>query len=484
MTKPGIRPDSKDSHNTEAIYKVHMAEKLIRGSITQISDDGRGYYLLKIALFSIFAIPSSMVLEPIGAAGSVPMLLALSLFAVWFASSIFGLHNPLEDKHPGRFALGALVIATCLSYVAMFSGWTGGSNITTRAAADRWLLLIAASAGLMLTVTHAARSVDGILRIVRPFIAGAVVCSVIAAIQFTLRINPVEWIQQAMPGFTYNGGDTTFQVRGTFLRVAGTTFTSIELAVVSAMVLPLAIWRALYDPKGSKVLHWLGCSLLTFSMVATVSRSSILGLIVSLLIFFPFLPALARKWATLIIPTVGTLVFLTIPGMVTTLTGSLFSGTSDPSISTRTNNYPRVVRMIDENPLLGLGPGNYMPDFAIYFLDNQYLTAALTLGLVGMAATILYFAVPAVSTAVAACSLKDPALKCFAGAVTAGISVGAACSLTFDSLSFPVFTLAFPVLSGLGGVAWNLARGRPSHKHKLSSATTSTRKHNRRKVGT
>lgn len=449
------------------------------------TDDGRGHYLLKTALFSIFAIPASMVIAPLGAAGSLPMILSLLLFATWFASAIFGLHNPLWHKHPGRYAFGALLLATCASYMAMFSGWTGGSTVATRAAADRWLLLLIASAGLMLTVAHCVHSLEGILRLVRPLLAGALVCSVIAALQFTLRINPVEWIQQMMPGFTYNGGDTTFQVRGTFLRVAGTTFTSIELAVVSAMLLPLSIWRALYDTKGSKFIHWLGSALLAFSLVATVSRSSVLGLVLAVVIFLPFLPAVARKWAILILPFAVLFVFLTIPGMVTTLTGSLIAGNADPSISTRTNNYPRVARMINENPLLGLGPGNYMPDFAIYFLDNQYLTAAVTLGLIGMVATILYLVIPSLSTLVAALSLKDEALRSFAGAIAAGLAVGAACSMTFDSLSFPVFALTFPTLVGFGGLAWNLARNQRVAQRTPSFPANSLISGNRRdrKVG-
>ena len=42
------------------------------------------------------------------------------------------------------------------------------------------------------------------------------------------------------------------------MRVAGTTLHPIELGVVSAMLLPLAIWRALYDGQGRKAAA-LGC---------------------------------------------------------------------------------------------------------------------------------------------------------------------------------------------------------------------------------
>src|SRR3546814_16714615 len=49
--------------------------------------------------------------------------------------------------------------------------------------------------------------------------------------------------------------------------------------------------------------------------------------------------------------------FMAVPGFRTTLTSTLSADTSDPSIATRVNNYPRVARLIDEHPLFGLGPG-------------------------------------------------------------------------------------------------------------------------------
>lgn len=408
--------------------------------------------------FSIFAFPSSMVIAPLGAAGTVPLILALVLFVFWVAMVLFGFQNPLTEGNPGSLGLCLLAVATCASYAAMFSGWTGGSTVAARASADRWLLLLIGSAGIILVSSQSIKSIDDAMRIVRALLAGAFVCSVIAVVQFFMRVNPVEWIQPLMVGFTYNGGDTPFQVRGAFLRVAGTTFTSIELAVVSAMILPLSIWRALYDHKGWKWFHWLGTCLLAFSLVATISRSSVLGLLIVVIVFIPFLPRIARLWSILVIPLAIALVFLTIPGVVSTLGGSLTSGNSDPSISTRTNNYPRVARMIDEQPFLGRGPGNYLPESAIYILDNQYLNAAVTLGVVGMFAMIAYLLMPGVAAFLVARRSAGEVLRCFAAALAAGSLVAAVCSLTFDSLSFPVFALAFPLLVGLGGSAWNLVR--------------------------
>ena len=166
----------------------------------------------------------------------------------------------------------------------------------------------------------------------------------------------MDWFQYAMPGFTYNGGDTPFQSRGALLRVSGSTFHSIELAVVSAMLLPLSIWRLIYDRRGWIGFKLLGTVLLIFAIASTVSRSGILGLVVGLVVFIPFLPTAPRIWALIASPVALAGLFLGVPGLISTLTETITSSNTDPSISTRTNNYPRVEAMVAERPIFGAGP--------------------------------------------------------------------------------------------------------------------------------
>ena len=151
-----------------------------------------------------------------------------------------------------------------------------------------------ASAGIVLVIGEVVRTLDDAMVLIRALLAGAFFCCLVAVVQFVFRINPMEWFQYAMPGFTYNGGDTPFQSRGALLRVAGSTFHSIELAVVSAMLLPLSIWRLIYDRRGWIGFKLLGTMLLIFAIASTVSRSGVLGLVVGLAVFIPFLPKIPR----------------------------------------------------------------------------------------------------------------------------------------------------------------------------------------------
>ncbi|MEJ3405284.1 O-antigen ligase family protein [Rathayibacter sp. YIM 133350] len=429
--------------------------------------------LVRVTLFSIFFFPSSMIIKPIGAAATVPILLCCLLFLLWIASSVWGLHDPIPTRHPGRLAISAIVLASLASYAAMYIGFTGSTTDTSRAAGDRWLILLAASAALILVIAETARTASDVMMYVKALLAGGFFCCLVALAQFFLRINPMEWVQLGMPGFTYNGGDTPFQLRGNFIRVAGSTFHSIELSVVCAMLLPLSLWRALFDDRGRRWLHWAQAGLLLFGVACTVSRSGVLGLIVGTSVFLPFLPGPIRRKALMIIPVVVGFIFISVPGFIGTLGSAVTADSSDPSIATRLNNYPRVARLMDAHPVLGSGPGNYMPTNALEILDNQYLNTLVTLGTIGVFALGIYLLLPGIAGIHAARTARDPRLRALAGALAAGASVGGVCSLTFDSLSFPVFALVYPAIVGLAGAVWILVRaeeaGEPREPHEPHS---------------
>jgi O-antigen ligase len=412
--------------------------------------------LLRVTAFSIFFFPSSMVIDEIGAAGTVPMILSCLLLAFWVASWIWRLHDPLRRRHPGRLAGSVFVLGVIASCIALYGGWSGEPTVAGLASADRWLILAFASLGLILVAAESVKSLADMMQLLRWLLAGAFFCGLVGLVQFTLRVNPMEWVQLAMPGFVYNGGDTPFQARGNLVRVAGSTFHSIEFGVVSAMVLPLSIWRALYDPTGRRWFHWAQTGLLVFAVAATVSRSGTLAAVVALAVLLPFLPRTARRRTLAALPFVVIALFIAVPGFVSTLGEALGADTSDPSIATRVNNYPRVALLIDSRPWFGIGPGNYMPLDATQILDNQYLNATVSMGIVGLVSVFVYLSLPALTTLYSARHAISPALRCLAGASAAGLAVATVCSVTFDSLSFPTFALSYPLLVGLSGAIWLL----------------------------
>jgi O-antigen ligase len=404
-----------------------------------------------------------MVLEPIGASSSLAQLLALGLFGLWALSSLLGLHDPVAFRHPGRAAVLALLLASCLSYAHLFAGLSGASTIDGRAAADRWMLLMFAAAGIAFVTTDCVRTVKDAMVVVRWALAGGAICCVAALIQFTTHTDPVEWITSLMVGFVDNGGSNAFQARGALMRVAGTTLHPIELGVVSAMLLPLAIWRALYDGQGRKALHWAVVGLFVLANALTVSRSGLLAVVIALAVTVPFLPKLARQWATIIVPLGAAGLFIAVPGLISTLFSAATAGNSDSSITYRTEDYPLALRLVTDRPWLGTGPGTWIPTNALDIFDNQYLLTAVTMGVVGLVGLIAYLLVPALAALTAARNTDGSELKLLAASAAAAGLVATVASGTFDSLSFPVFALLYPFFIGLSGASWLMVKNQTEH---------------------
>jgi O-antigen ligase len=411
----------------------------------------RSPLLLRLVVITIFAIPANMVLAPLGAVGYVAMVLAILLFALWLLSALMGLHDPIPFRHPGRVGLGAFWLATVIAYVAM---GPGPADSIGRASADRWLLIMLGVTGVAMVTAESTRTEARRLSLVRTLVGAMTFCSVIAIYQFVTHTDPDLLIRPFLVGLSDNGGNTTLQARSSFFRVAGTTFHPIELGVVATMILPMATWRALFDPRGHRWWHWSQTGVIAFASFTTVSRSAILALFVACLVAIPFLPGPARKWASFVVPAGIVAVFSAVPGLIATLTGAVTAGSADPSITTRTDDYARVEAMVVRRPLAGIGPGTFIPKNPLEIVDNQYLHTVIEMGLIGLLALLMYLLIPGVAALLAARNAQDRSLRCFSGAVAAAGFIGVVASATFDSLSFPVFNMIFAVVLGLSGSVW------------------------------
>lgn len=429
----------------------------------------RAPWLLRAVAICAFVLPANLVFTPLGANGFVAMILALTVFVFWIMSAAWGLHDPVNSRTPVRLSLGVLWLVTVGSYLAMS---TGPAGLEGRMSADRWVLTLAAITGITLTTAEAVRGPAAIRSLVRALTLGATLCALIAIVQFALGIDPVKWISQVLVGMTDNGGKTTFQTRAAFTRVSGTMFSPIELGVVMTLMLPFAVWRALFDRSRYRWLPWAQCVLIAAAAVCTVSRSMLLSMVVILLLTIPFLPRVARLWAALAVPAGAVAVFMLVPGMIATLQGTLTVGSADPSISNRLDNYPRVEAMVSDRPLFGTGPGTYIPVNALKILDNQYLKSAIEMGLPGVLAVGFFFASTAFAGLLAARHFQDPEMKALSGAVLGAGAAALVASAAFDSFSFPAFTLISGFIAGLAGVVWLAARSETNSQSTLFADTT------------
>jgi O-antigen ligase len=210
----------------------------------------------------------------------------------------------------------------------------------------------------------------------------------------------------------------------------------------------------MYDTKRSRFGRWLPVLCITTSAAVSVSRSAVLGLVVSMGVFIVAMRPAHRVKALAAIPIVVAIIFVSTNGLISTLTSFFLAGTSDPSIAHRVNNYPLVEQLVAQAPWFGRGGGTYIDTSQVYILDNQYLTTAVELGLVGAAALLFFLVWPAIAALVARNRTADPELRDLGAALAGAAVAGGLCSATFDSLSFPMFVNVQALILGLIGAMW------------------------------
>jgi hypothetical protein len=412
-------------------------------------------FVLQVFIVTAFLLPSDTVIRVIGAQGYVSSLVATTLFLSWVVTAIFGFHDPLHTRYPIRGALGMLWIASLMSYAVMpFYG----PNETQKLSADRWIMLWVGMSGVILMASEHLRTAPDIFRVVRTLVWGATASGFVAVLQFWFRWDLKPYLRMVLVGFTHDASYSGFQARDALMRVSGTSNHPIELGVIAGMLLPLAIWLGVYDRDRRPVRRWLPVAVVGMCIPMSVSRSAILAVSISLLVFILLLPAVQRAWMLALLPFGIVGIFATTPGYLRTIVGSFMAGSSDPSITNRLDNYPRVMATLQAAPWLGRGGGTDIPPDATKILDNQYLKSAIELGGFGLLALCLYFLVPAIAALVARRRFTDERLRGLCAAIAGACLAAGICAYTFDSFSFAQFAAVDAVVVGLSGACWLHAR--------------------------
>ena len=426
-----------------------------------------------------------MVIKAVGADGYPAILIAYAMLLAWVAATLFGIHNPLHHRHPVRMALWLLWLVSLVSYV-----FINPAVVTSleRASADRWLMQLAGVSGVILITAECLRSLDDIRRVVRALTWGAAFCGIVALLQSRLSLDVTPYLRWVLPGFSVNqiaSGNAAIVLRGSVNRVFGTAVDPIELGVSAGMLLPLAVWLAMYDAKRSALARWFPVVCIAIAATVSVSRSAVLAVLVSLGVFVVAMRPAQRVKALAVAPLGVAAIFLTSHGLIGTLASFFGAGTNDTSVAHRVNTYPFVEQMVAQAPWFGQGGGSYIAKSQIYILDNQYLTTAIELGLVGVAALFFFLLWPTIAALVARKRTASPELRDLAAALAGAVLAGAVGSATFDSFSFPMFANVQALVLGLIGALWLVVNDqreaiqdltRPSYRQ-ISESTVSRIKH-------
>jgi len=316
---------------------------------------------------------------------------------------------------------------------------------------------LAGMSGVVLVAAEGLRTLEDVRRVLRVLTRGGAFCGIVAALQFVAKIDLTRYL--ILPGFSRNtAASITAEIvqRGSLNRVYGTAVDPIELGVSAGMLLALALYLLMYDTSQAKWKRVVPVLCIALSVGASVSRSAIISVTVSVGVLIVLLPPLRRlKWLAMV-PLVVGIVVIAAPSLISTLTTLFLAGNSDPSIAHRTNNYPYVEQLVSQAPWLGQGPNTSLP-VGTHILDNQYLSTAINMGLLGVAALAFYLAWPSVVALAARRRSTDPELRDLC-ATLAGTGLAAVlCAGTFDGFYFPMFFNLQALTAGLAGAAWMLA---------------------------
>jgi O-antigen ligase len=410
-----------------------------------------------VTLLSVFGallmlIPSRLVLPGMGAAGSPATAAALGLLLVWICGRAVPNSGLDRSAQPARLGLWLFVGWSLVSYGVANTHFL--TPISTREG-DRALIVLLSMAGVALLAMDGLAGRAHLDTIINRFTTLTGCAAAVAILQVLLGVDPMASIP--WPGLVPNVELTAgLMERADFSRPQGTAIHPIELSVVLAMMLPLAVDGALRAPdRARRQRRWLVVGLLGMAIPLTLSRSGVLGLIVGM-------GVLASRWDgnrrrnALVIGAMSLVVLLAaVPGMFGTWRTLIAGAGDDPSIQTRLEDQEMIRSLVASHPVTGIGFGTFTPVEYIV-VDNQYYVTAVESGVPGLMLLILLLIMPAVAVWRVMRSTRDRDEAQLAAALLGGVMVAAVSLATFDGFAFRMFFGVLVVLIGFSGALWRL----------------------------
>lgn len=432
---------------------------------------------LKLFLGLLFVVPARLVVPGFGAAGSPSSLLGLVLLL------LPGLALIVPDVRHARRSLpraNPVIIGLTVYLLVILASWSYGQTRALSAVATsssvRSLIAITSLAGVAYFVALRVRSAQAIVGVVDVMLAGTAFMSLVGLAQFFTGVDVAQWLR--VPGLSIHRASAGLSTRSIFNRPRGTALHPIEFGVVAAALVPVAWWRA----RQGATLAWIALGVIALASLTSVSRSAVLALAIGGFVLF-----LGSSWKDRLGLIVGGGAFVVIagsviPGLIGTLRALFEDAGNDPSVQTRLERTPTVLRLISEYRWFGRGFGTFTIEEYL-LLDNEIQGLAIQIGVIGVA-TFLAFVVTVVWAAHQASRHLPPDLDGL-GTVLIGSLLSMVVSFyTFDALFYHILMGVLFVNVGLVAVMWALARDAIAAERGVPTPVPTARSGTERTVGT
>jgi O-antigen ligase len=406
--------------------------------------------LLSSYTFLLVLIPSPLIFEPLGAAGSVAEMFADMVFICYLIVWLHPVLAPARGYQPVRRAAIAFACAIIATYVSVNRHAMPTLELN---GADRGVILLCGWLGVMLLAADGIDSMDRLKVLIRRIVIGATTMGALAAVQFFTGLNAVAYI--VIPGLTRQYAYSDLGTRDALNRPTSTALTAIELAAVMAMCLPLAIHQARFAPPGRRMRCWLQAAVIGATLPMTVSRTAVVAIAAVVVVILPTWTRRERLIAYLVGIGSIAIMWATIPGLVGTFTQLFAAIGSDTSTTSRTGAFQAAAPFIDQHPWLGHGFQTFFPQ-TYFFTDDQYLLSLIETGVIGLLALLSLFVAGWFTARSARRASSDAQTRDLAQCLAAALAAAAVSFGTFDAFSFSIISGLTFILLGCAGAVWRL----------------------------
>jgi O-antigen ligase len=396
----------------------------------------------------LMALPSQLIVAPLGAAGTPAGILAIGCMFWWVVSKVTAPWGS-GFSSPVKWLLGAFAATLLVSYAVGAS--RAVSSAIEVSSADRALLGLCAWCGLALVVIDGVGTRRGLDKVLGTAVAGAGLIALLGMLQYFFNLDIANIIR--IPGLTANGVFGEVISRSAFRRVTGTTTHPIEFGVVLSALLPLCVHYARFaKQKWARVASWGVVLGVAGALPLAVARSGILGFAIVFMLMYPTWPVRLRRRIGVGL-VVGVMAFsVVVPGLLGTIRSLFVNATSDPSTAGRTEDYGPALAYVQQRPFFGRGLGTFMPEL-YRTLDNQYLGIVIEAGIVGLAATLALFLGSMLVAGRSRRRMSSDEDRDLAQSLVAGLAVFAVSAATFDLFAFSMAVgVMFLLIGGVGSL--------------------------------
>jgi polysaccharide biosynthesis protein PslJ len=410
--------------------------------------------LLSCYVFLLMLIPSPLVFEPLGSAGSPATMFAAVLLAWYLVTWLHPRLAPARGVQPVRVVTVLFACSIIASYISL------NRNLLptlTQDGSDVGLILVGGWVGITLLAADGIASLSRLDKLLGRVVIGATVMSVLAVVQFITNLNAADYI--SIPGLTSNVPFVDLLSRDQLNRPSATALDPIELAAVLAACLPIALNRARFGPESHRASRWFQVVLIAAALPLTLSRTGFTALAAAAIVLLPTWPRRDRRVAY--VAGLGALVtmYAAKPGLVGTLVQLFGQVGSDTSSTSRTAAFSAAAPFISQHPWLGMGFNTFFPQ-TTFFTDDQYLHQLIETGFIGLLALIGLFAGGWLTARAARRASLDPQVRDLAQCLAAAVAACAVSFATLDAFSFNIISgLTFLIL-GCAGALWRLTRSK------------------------